>query len=219
MQYLHHIDLLPWDVEPRKLNPQSDADMLNLGRENLEYLARFWKKRAEKMTAKAKEETDFSCREQHEQDAEASEYKASVIKELANHAESKPLLFEKPALKKGCQITCFLEEPTSHYVSGPISDIRGQSAEFANDEKETLIKATGVIFTIKVHDRSEPYKVNYSPDYWFTIMKKADFEYFRTHPEYFRLYLSYHAQTIPEYDKARKMYATILKLSDHPTAD
>ncbi len=191
-------DFMPWSVNSENLNLRNRRDMVNLGKENLQFLARFWKKHAEKMSAKVKTETDFHRRERFLQDVEDSTFKAREIRKIAEGAESKPCLFEKPTFKTGNRITCFMENP-DRFISGILAKVKADTEE---EDEEVRIKSAAL--TIRVYDQSGQHLIDFVPE-GFTVFRTEDYEFFKTHLDYFRLYLNYYTQSIPDRDKADRM--------------
>lgn len=207
-------DFMPWSVNSDRLNLKDRRDMVNLGRENLLFLAKFWEQHAKKMYAKVDNPaTTYQNRERFEHDARDSTFKAREIKKIAETAESKPRLFEKPAFKTGSQVTCFLEKP-DRFVSGVLAKVKADAT--INEDGTAEIK--DAILSIRVYDHSGQHLIDYVPD-GFTLFMTEDFEYFRRHWQFFELYLNYHTWTIPERDKVNRMlYCLLSSLPDPPTA-
>ncbi|MBQ1528401.1 hypothetical protein IIZ77_01995, partial [Candidatus Saccharibacteria bacterium] len=61
---------------------------------------------------------------------------------------------------------------------------------------------------IRAYDGNDQHTIEYVPD-GFSLFMADDFEYFKTHPRFFRLYLNYYTQTIPERDKVDRMIACL----------
>lgn len=192
-------DFMPGSIDSENLNLRDRRDMVNLGKENLMFLATFWKKHAEKMRAKIKVEPDYRRREKFEQDADESAFKAREIRKIAEGAESKPRLFEKPTFKTGARVTCFMEKP-DRYVSGILAKVKADTEE--EDEEVVLSNA---VLAIRVYDQSGRQQlIDFVPE-GFTMFLTEDYEYFKTHLAYFRMYLGYFAQSVPDQDKANRM--------------
>lgn len=195
-------DFMPWSVNSEALDLRDRRDLLYLGKENLQYLAKFWKKHADKMYAKVKTEPDYYRREKYERDAEDSAYKAREISKIAEDAVSKPRLFEKPTFVTGSHVTCFLEDP-DRFVSGILVKVKTDAYV---DENPVVIE--GVVMSIRVNDGSGYHLIDYIPD-GFSIFMTSDFEYFKTHSHYFRIYLNYHTGSLPERDKCDRMISCV----------
>ena len=202
-------DFIPAMISSENLSLRSQRDMANLGKENLQFLIRFWKKRAEKMRAKVKVEPDFEKRGQFEYEANSAAHKASELKKIAEGAESKPHLFEKPTFETGSHVTCFLEQP-DRYVSGILIKIKA-------DTDEDAVTGKNAVFFIRVFDQSGQHTIEYAPD-GFSLFMTDEFEYFKAHWGFFRLYLEYHTYSIPDRDKADRMLFCISRQPPPPEA-
>ncbi len=204
-------DFMPWSVNSESLKLRDRRDMINLGKENLQFLARFWKQHADKMSAKVNDpNVTFHNREKFEQDAEDSAFKARELRKLAEEADSKPRLFEKIAFESGSQVTVFQENP-DRFVSGVIAKIKPA----ANDDETADVHHAR--FLIRPTGTFESGIIDYTPD-GFTLFLTKDFEYFQHHPMFFRLCLNYHTWSIPDRDKVDRMIFCVTGSSDPPDA-
>ena len=202
-------DLMPWSINTENLDLRTRRDVEFLGKLNLQYASRTWRKHAEKMSAKVKTEPDYQRREKFQIDAEKSFRKANELRKIAESAESKPCLFEKPTFKTGARVTCFLEKP-DRFVSGILTKVKAET-----EEEDEEVRITDAVLTIRVYDQSGQRLIDFAPN-GFTLFPTEDYEYFKTHLSFFRVYLNYYAQSIPDRDKADRMLFCITGQSGPP---
>lgn len=196
----HYEDFIPVMYRHYSLKLDSYRDLLFMGKESLQCLARFWEKHAKTCDRIANDpKSNYEKREYAESQAREERYMAGELRRFAKEAESKPNLFERPTFRKGLQVTCFLENP-DRYVSGVLVKVKAE-AEMREDD---VIEIKDAILIIRTYDQSGQHLIEYAPD-GFTLFTTEDFEFFQAHWSYFKFYLNYHTWTIPERDKVNRM--------------
>ena len=164
---------------------KTDDDLIYLGRENLQYLARFWKKRMEKFADKRDRAKGSSERDDFDEEVRDCHEKYDYLKKLTVATPSKPLLFEKTIIRIGSKVTCFISE-TDRYISGSIVKIN------YDEELETGT------FVVRVYDKNvstKAYDYVYTPD-GLSLVTTDDFKYYCDNPDYFRFTLRYRARSM-----------------------
>lgn len=163
---------------------ETARDLIYLGKENLTYLARFWKKRKKKFSEKLFSEKDSQKRDGIKLEIERCDARWEYLESIIPNSESKPAFFAKPVFKKGNRVACFVAEP-DRYVVGTIVDITTEP--IPGEKNEDLKMGT---FIIRAYDRElgENYDLEYTPD--GSLMFLADYlDYYRANPDYYRYML------------------------------
>jgi len=195
-------DFIP-EIYKGNLELLSARDMVFLGKDNLQLLARFWEHHIKNLTNRLQLESDFEKREKLERRIASVSYMARELRRMSKDADSKPLLFVKPTLKASTRVVIFLENP-ARFVPGVIAKI------VVDEESQT-----GIFYVRSYGGNHE--LIAYEPD-GFSIFLADDFEYFKRHQRYFGLYLSYYADTVPERDKVMRMLDCLSSQPDPPPA-
>ena len=171
---------------------ETDNDLRYLGKENLQFLARFWEACAVK--ARSTRDATVNAEEWDRLDgrARSANDRSHHLRSLSKTSISKPRLFERPTYRVGSKVTCFMENP-DRFISGTLSEINGIS-DASDEENEDVVQIQSATFTIKVYDANLPQRYReytYVPD-GLTLYPTEDFEYYRHHPSYFNMTLRYH---------------------------
>lgn len=201
-------DFIPVMYRHGDIRLNSRRDMIFLGKENLQLLARFWERHAAKREKNSETAARYEDRERAASDAREERFYAGELRRFAKEAESKPMIFSKPTFHVNDRITYFLENP-DRFVSGKLSKISHYDEE-----------AGTATFSLLVIDKLGAHTIEFEPEE-FSLYKTEDFEYFRAHISFFETYLSYYAEHITECDKAQRILraaAALSPRSDPPDA-
>lgn len=196
------------------LELDDESKLFFLGRENLQCLAAFWKQHAETCQNISEDMSkDYKTRERNARQAADERRMFKELSDMAKKAASKPCLFERPAIKTGSRVTCFLENP-DRYVSGIVAKVNAGIViiDDAADGKKPIVHIDDVTMLVRLSDQQV---IRCIPDN-FTPLMTEDFEYFRQNKRYFRTYLKYRVRKFPEEDKVERMLACLQPPSTPP---
>lgn len=185
MERIRPDDCIPVIEKSSLATFKTDKDLIYLGKENLQHLARFWKARMEKFSKKKADEPSPFKQSNYQLEIDLCASKCDYLKKLIVRSTSKPAFLEKTIIRIGGRVTCFVPSP-DRYVQGTVSKI------YVDEESETGS------FSIRVYDESlftKYYDLMYVPD-GKTIFLTKDFNYYKTHPDFFRYMLCYSANTL-----------------------
>ena len=196
MSRIHPIDCVPVVLQSGLNRIESEKDLLFLGKENLQFLARFWKKRKEKFVAKMNEESSPLLREDYREEVEECGAKYNYLRSLAARAVSKPILFDREPFRRTDRVACFMSSP-DRFVIGTIVHI------FYDEDS-----GTGS-FSIRIYDKNlleKTYDLMYMPE-GRSMFAVDEFNYYCSDHDYFRLVLEYSAPNLtpPELTRIERM--------------
>ncbi|MBR3131169.1 hypothetical protein IKG31_01185 [Candidatus Saccharibacteria bacterium] len=200
MDRLRLKDLIPVTIFAGLDDIRSDKDLRYLGKENLQYLAKFWESRKKKFADKRDAETDPFKRDDYQNEVDDCESKRNYLMRLALQSKSKPPFLEKRIFYIGSKVVFFSSSP-DQYIKGIIVKV------YVDEESETGS------FSIRIQDDNMftgSYELQYTPDGMSLFLAK-DFHYYCTHPDYFRYVLNYYSgtRTLSEITYIERMVAAL----------
>ncbi|MBR5389285.1 hypothetical protein IK146_01875 [Candidatus Saccharibacteria bacterium] len=198
MDCIHPADLIPVYLQ-NGLDVKTEKDLEYLGRENLLFLAKFWKNRMGKFYQKAEAEPSRLKRDDLKSEVQFCSKKRDYLRALAARSESKPAIFEKQAIRVSTKVTYFTTEPDDSYVSGIVVKINVDNKIDVDEAKTDIDRESKTgSFSIRVYDRNlltKYYDFVYTPD-GRSLFLTSDFEYYCAHPDYFKFVLYYCTDTL-----------------------
>lgn len=183
MKRFHPSECIPANFFNSMIEYDLGQDYTYLGKENLAYLARFWDNRIKRFRDMLKAESDPDKKGNIRRELRECGAKLDYLKNLISCSESKPAFFRKPVISIGTKVVCFAADP-DRYIIGTIVKI--------DRDEESGIGS----LTIRTFDKNlcaKSYDIVYAPD-GFSMFLAEDFDYYRAHPDYFRLTLEYLAR-------------------------
>lgn len=200
--------LIPPEFDDLDLPVKSKSDFKFMGQETILFLSACWYKLASDLFDRGL--TSETIDDRMVIVAQAQEFRkyGDELQELAIEAPSKPLLFKNEVFRTGDHVTCFIYRPSDN--------LRGDLKK-PNRFLDTVILRTDqcnekTIYSVALRNRENkkgvPKRYRFVPDR-VSAIATGDFHYLKTHPRFFRLYLSTRARSDAEREKIEPILKAI----------